>query len=65
MITVNSEEHEFNSGMTIAALLEELKYVLPHIIVRHNGKLVARSDYDRIIIEDNDVIDAIHPMVGG
>ncbi len=65
MITVNGDEIEFQEEMTIQALLTQLKFVAPSIIVRVNGKIIGSAAYEETIIKDNDIIDAIHPMVGG
>jgi sulfur carrier protein len=65
MITVNGQEIEYEEGSNVASLLAQLNYVLPQIIVRLNGKLIARTAYESTRIEDGDVVDAIHPMVGG
>jgi thiamine biosynthesis protein ThiS len=65
MVTVNGNEVACESGTTIASLLEKMEYVMPHIIVRVNGELVYESAYRSLVLEDGDVVDAIHPMVGG
>lgn len=65
MITVNGKEIEYEEGASVASLLAQLNYVLPQIVVRLNGKLIARNSYEETRINDGDVIDAVHPMVGG
>ncbi len=65
MITVNGQEIEYEEGVNVASLLAKLNYILPQIIVRLNGKLIARTAYEDTSVNDGDVMDAIHPMVGG
>jgi thiamine biosynthesis protein ThiS len=65
MITVNGQEIEYEEGVNVASLLAKLNYILPQIVVRLNGKLIARTAYEDTSVNDGDVMDAIHPMVGG
>ena len=65
MITVNGQEIEYEEGVNVASLLAKLNYILPQIVVRLNGKLIARTAYEDTSVSDGDVMDAIHPMVGG
>jgi thiamine biosynthesis protein ThiS len=65
MITVNGQEIEYEEGANVASLLAKLNYILPQIVVRLNGKLIARTAYEDTSVNDGDVMDAIHPMVGG
>ncbi|MCP4197712.1 MAG: sulfur carrier protein ThiS [Proteobacteria bacterium] len=65
MITVNGQEVEHEEGTNVASLLAKLNYILPQIVVRLNGKLIARTAYEETAVNDGDVMDAIHPMVGG
>jgi thiamine biosynthesis protein ThiS len=65
MITVNGQEIECKKGSNVASLLAQLNYILPQIIVRLNGKLIARTAYEDTPVNDGDVLDAVHPMVGG
>ncbi len=65
MITVNGQEMEYEEGTTVASLLARLNYIMPQIVVRLNGKLIARTSYEETSLRDGDVLDAVHPMVGG
>ena len=65
MITVNGQEIEYEQGTTVASLLDKLNYVMPQIVVRLNGKLIARTSYEDTPLQDGDVLDAVHSMVGG
>ncbi len=65
MITVNGDKIDFKNDMTIASVLEQLNFIAPSIIVRLNGKIIGSAAWEKVEVKDNDVIDAIHPMVGG
>lgn len=51
--------------MTVSALLERLNYTFPHIIVKVNGDLVRREEYDTRAIPDGADVRVIHLIAGG
>ncbi len=65
MILVNGRKVAYEEKMTVASLLEQLKYVFPMLVVRINGELVEREDYGQAEISDNDKVDVIHLISGG
>ncbi len=65
MITVNGDAVEWEEGMTVSSLLEKCRYTFPLIIVKINGILVPRRDFERHPVFDGDDVDAIHLMSGG
>jgi thiamine biosynthesis protein ThiS len=65
MVTVNGKPVELADADTITALLEELGFVWPMLVVKVNGKLVRREDFARTEVADGDTIDVIHMMSGG
>jgi sulfur carrier protein len=65
MVTVNGRSVEWEDGMTVSSLLEKCRYTFPLIIVRVNGDLVPRRQFDAHPVEDGDEVDAIHLISGG
>lgn len=66
MIRVNNrDEIEWEKGLTVSGLLERLNYTFPHIIVKVNGELVRKEDYDTYAIPDDADVRAIHLIAGG
>ena len=65
MITVNGDQVEWEAGMTVSSLLEKCRYTFPLIIVKINGTLVPRREFDEHVVADGDSVDAIHLMSGG
>ncbi len=66
MIRVNKRtEMEWEQGMTVSDLLEELNYTYPHIIVKVNGELVRRGEFDARVIPDGADVRVIHLIAGG
>ncbi len=52
-------------GMTVAQLLDELRYTFPRLIVSVDGELVLPEEYDRCSIDDGACVSVIHMMAGG
>ncbi len=65
-ITVNGEtERHDEETLTVRRLLEKKRYSFPLIIIRVNGALVDRADYDSAPIRDGNDIDLYHLVSGG
>jgi thiamine biosynthesis protein ThiS len=65
MLKVNNSDYPYREGMTIRALMDEKGFVFHRIIVRHNGKIVEETDYAGTLLQDGDVVEAIHIFAGG
>ena len=65
MITINGEPAEHEEGLTVSALLKKKKFVFPMLLVRINGKLVEREEYDSTLVAEGDAVEVIHLMSGG
>ena len=65
MITVNSKKTDYKEGLTVRALLEQMKFVFPMLVIKINGKLVDRNRYDSTSVADGDKVDIVHLISGG
>jgi len=65
MILVNGEEFAWFEGITVRDVIREKNYIFPLLVVRINGRLIRRSDYDSATIPDNANLDIIHLISGG
>jgi len=65
MISVNGKNLEWREGLTVREMLKEMGYNFPMIVVKVNGKVVKRENWDSHIIPDGAVVDAIHLISGG
>lgn len=63
MITLNGQESE--NYATLNELLEKNGYRREIIAVEINGVIIKKDDYDKININDGDVIEIVHFMGGG
>ena len=65
MITVNGEKLEHRAGMTVRDVLKAKSFVFPLLIVRVDGELVARAEFDRATVPDGADVQVLHLMSGG
>jgi thiamine biosynthesis protein ThiS len=65
MIRVNGERVEHEAGLTVAGLLERMRFTFPLLVVRIDGRLVERGTYDASVIEDGAEVQVLHLMSGG
>ncbi|PKN78472.1 MAG: thiamine biosynthesis protein ThiS [Candidatus Cloacimonetes bacterium HGW-Cloacimonetes-1] len=65
MIKVNENNVEWEVGMTVRSLLIKMKYSFPMLVVKINGDLVKKADYDTTPIPDEASVMVIHLISGG
>ncbi len=66
MIRINNrDELEWEEGLTVAALLEQLNYTFPHIIVTIDGEVIQQPDYPTRLIPDGANVRLVHLIAGG
>jgi thiamine biosynthesis protein ThiS len=64
-ITVNNKHVQFVERETVSDLLKRMHYTFPLIIVKINGQLIKRNQYDDTIVPDNSNVKVIHLISGG
>lgn len=64
-ITVNNKHVQFIEQETVSDLLKRMHYTFPLIIVKINGELIKRNQYDDTIVPDNSNVKVIHLISGG
>ena len=67
IITLNNRETKIpeRSQMTVKQLLDYMRYVFPNIVVKVNGVLVRKAQYEDAVVHDGDKVEAIHMISGG
>ncbi len=65
MILVNGKEVGYEEGLTVKRLMEKMNYTFPMIIVRVNGKLVNKEDWETFVIPPDAKVQALHQIAGG
>lgn len=66
MIHVNDKfEIEWEEGMTVARLLERLRFSFPLIVVSIDGVLVPKDEYATRQVPDRAQVKVLHMTAGG
>lgn len=65
-IRLNNRSEEFEGDeMTVSEMLEIKKFTYRMRIVKINGKLIKKEDYDSAVIRDGDDVQMLYLMSGG
>lgn len=64
-ITLNGDLRTIESGLTIAALAEQIGLNPAKIAVERNLAIVPRSTLANVVIEDGDMLEIVHFVGGG
>lgn len=65
MITVNGNRIDWHEGITIREILQVMRYSFKLLVIKVDGKLVKRDDYDSTTVPDEAEVLVIHLMSGG
>jgi sulfur carrier protein len=64
-IQVNGAEREASQGATLRGLLDTMSLTPARVAVELNGRVVARAEFDRVMIREGDVLEVVHFVGGG
>ena len=64
-ITINGEKREFDSSVTIAALLDVLGLAEQMVLVEQNLEVISRDRMETIQVCDGDTIEILRMAGGG
>jgi thiamine biosynthesis protein ThiS len=65
-IILNNREESFNSeSLTVRELLKEKNFTFKMLVVKINGTLVKKVEYDNAVINDGDNVIVLHLVSGG
>ncbi|MBT3241649.1 MAG: sulfur carrier protein ThiS [Bacteroidetes bacterium] len=66
IITLNNRQEEFdNEIMLVSEIMVAMTFTFPRVIVKLNGTLIKKPDYQSIEVKDGDVLEVIHLISGG
>lgn len=65
MITLNGQETAVRDNMSIAELLLKKEFRINLVAVEYNGQIPPKSELDKIILKDGDVLEVVAFMGGG
>ncbi len=64
-VTVNGEVRETAQGATVISLLASLGIDSRKVAVEHNREIVPKSQYDRVVLADDDALEIVQFVGGG
>lgn len=65
-VLLNDRKYEFfKEGNTIQDVLDQMNYIYPKLVVKVNGVLVEREDFDSWVLNENDDLKVHHLLAGG
>lgn len=62
---VNGKALRLEQNMTLAEFLTEQQFDAKLIAVEHNGQIVPKTDYDSILLADEDILEIVRFVGGG
>jgi len=64
-ITLNGEETEINSDLSVQNLIENLGIDVKKVAIERNLEIVSRSEYESVLLENGDKLEIVHFIGGG
>ena len=64
MISTKGKQLEWHEGLTVRDVLDTLGYNFPSVLVRLNGTIVRRKDWDSTVVPDEADVE-VRPIVAG
>lgn len=64
-ITVNGHQLEWEEGMTLRRALDLMNYSWPLLVIRIDGVLIKKEDWNSTLINPGASISAFHLLSGG
>lgn len=61
----NPEEFESVTQYTVTELLKAKNFVFKMLVIKINGTIINKDEYDRAVIKDGDHVMVIHLISGG
>lgn len=64
-VVANGQEREIQLPCSVGAFLRECGWRPTQVVVEHNGKVLERSEVDKVALAGNDRLEVIVPVAGG
>ncbi|HNX00638.1 MAG TPA: sulfur carrier protein ThiS [Candidatus Cloacimonadota bacterium] len=64
-IIVNGNEIEWEENLTITGVLEKMNYSFRMLVIKIDGQLVRKTDYDTTLVPAGANVEVIHLISGG
>ncbi len=64
-IIVNGNTVEWEEGMTVSALLKKMNYTFRMLVIKIDGRLVRKADYENTEVPEGADVMVMHLISGG
>jgi thiazole synthase len=64
-VRINGEQRRVASGISVAALIDELGLDAKRVAIERNLEIVPRSTFADVVVEDGDQYEIVHFVGGG
>ncbi|MFH1039482.1 MAG: sulfur carrier protein ThiS [PVC group bacterium] len=64
-ISLNGKQREVEADLSLSGLLKELKLSPDTLCVEHNGRIVHREHFHKIVLKDGDALELVRFVGGG
>ncbi|MCF7919690.1 MAG: sulfur carrier protein ThiS [Candidatus Cloacimonetes bacterium] len=65
LFLLNNRPEEWVEGLTVAELLKLKNYTFKMLVIKINGELIKKSEYDKAYIPESADVVILHLMSGG
>lgn len=62
---VNGEEKDLKTPVSLKEYLISEQYNLNHIAIELDGEIIKKSDYDKVILDNQSQLEIVHFLGGG
>lgn len=64
-ITVNDNIIDWEAGLTVRGVLKKMNYSFRMLVIKVNGKLIKKDEYDTALVPEGAEVLVIHLISGG
>jgi sulfur carrier protein len=64
-LVINGQDRTMDAAVTVADYLRSLKLDDQYIAVAHNGAVLAREQFSRVVLAEGDRVEIVRPVGGG
>lgn len=65
LFMLNNRPEEWEDNLTIADLLKKKNFTFKMLVIKINGKVIKRNEYDKAVIPEGSNVIVLHLMSGG
>ena len=62
---INGREYTLPTGTTLLDFLAEKNAPVPAVVVEYNKEVLLKGEYERVVLQDGDVLEVVQIIGGG